>query len=55
MTETAALIQTKLKAFRIIHLAMVMGSVIWFPISKVAVKAAGATAMHGWIQYRAMS
>ncbi len=29
MSETAALIQTKLKAFRIIHLAIVMGSVIY--------------------------
>lgn len=29
MAETAALIQTKLKAFRIIHLAMVAGSVVY--------------------------
>lgn len=29
MTETAALVQTKLKAYRIIHLAMVMGSVVY--------------------------
>ncbi|WP_345977976.1 hypothetical protein [Sulfurimonas sp. HSL3-7] len=29
MTETAALIQSKLKAYRIIHLAMVMGSVVY--------------------------
>lgn len=29
MTEAAALIETKLKAFRIIHLMMVMGSVVY--------------------------
>jgi len=29
MKEAAALIQTKLKAFRVVHLAMVMGSVVY--------------------------